>query len=417
MRRFLTLLALCACCLSSLAQNTKEKTWWQRIRESAEQKQKTEMMSKEDQAKVQEAFLPEMVDTTIGKPKVVVDSINFTLLLPFGAESKPNSLCFNFYSGVLMAMAAAGEDNIAVKLNVYDSMDGAQGISDEALREADILMGPVSTNDLKHYSARCPGKYFISPLEPGAAVLTDSLNIIQVPLSWKNQISQLAQWACNDTAGADSLIVIKETGARNSDAYGIMVDAITLSGKGCTVISCDVYEDLNSLLDQYLSKGGTSRILLASEKELFSKRVIEVLGKMSGTGLSIATYCPSRIKNFNSISKEDKGRAGVRMISGYHINKSDARSALFESKYQNIFKCKPALFAYQGYDLARYFIRLRHMFGKDWSSHIESIKIKGMQASFDFAKEEGKSGYVNYGSHRLQYSPDGSIIQTAEPLR
>jgi len=408
MKRIATVIAICACCLSSFAQNTQEKTWWQKIRESADNRQKNEVLT--------DVFKPELADTAIEKPNIV-DSINFTLLLPFGAESKPNSLCFNFYSGVLMAMSEIGNDSIAVKLNVFDSMDGVRGISDSALREADILMGPVSTKDLKLFSARCPDKFFISPLEPGAATLADSLNIIQAPLSWKNQISQLAEWACNDTVEADSLIVIKETGANSNEACNIMVEAVTKSGKGCTVISCDIFEDLNSLLGQYLSKSGTSRILLASEKETFSKRVIEVLSQISGTGLSIASYCPSKIKNFNSISNQDKGKAGIRMISGYYIDKSDVRNAQFERKYQDIFKCKPALFAFQGYDLTRYFVRLRHMFGKDWQSHLESIKIKGMQASFDFVREEGKTGYVNHGSHRIRYQVDGSIIQTEEPLR
>lgn len=393
MKKLLTTLAFSVCCLACLAQNQAGKTWWQKIKEASEQRQHTEVKAEP---------VAEPVTEPVTEPAVETERINVTLLLPFAAVNKPNSIAFNFYSGVLLAARELGDKGIGIKLNVFDSEDGYFDIDNDDLDNADILLGPISGKDIKRIAYRKPdGKYLISPLEPSVAELTDSMNVIQTPLPWKKQIQQLTRWACEQTEANDSLIIVKESGAQNLDCYLAMEGVISDRGAGCTVLTCNAFEDLKSLFSQFVSASGTTRFLLASEKEEFSSRVIEVIGSIAASGSKVATFCPSKIRSFNSIDDKLKQAAGVNMVAGYYIDRNAYEVKMFESEYQRIYKCKPTQFAYHGYDLTKYFVELCHKEGKDWIDKLESCKKQGLQTNFDFVREENAKGFVNQGFRQI----------------
>ncbi|MBQ9475320.1 MAG: LysM peptidoglycan-binding domain-containing protein [Bacteroidales bacterium] len=400
-----------------------KQTWWEKIRENAKKKKESDNADagsetpaadsiSELKAIPEAAAAPEVETIPAVEAK---DTIRLTLMLPFKAKSKPSVMAYNFYGGVLAALDELGQEGNTVKLTVYDTEDGYSKISDKILSYSDILMGPVATDDIKRMVARTPeGKFIISPLEQDASELTDSLRFIQAPLPWKDQLQQLTRWACEQVKGDDKLILLKETGNTEPKVSGAVVEQIKKLGMGCTVISCNTFDDLKTLFSKYASKDGTTHFILASEKESFVKRIIKVISSMADEEYVVATYCPSKIRTFNELSDQQLSTAGVRIISAYYIDRESTNVQTFEKRYKVLFGSAPSMFAYQGYDLARYFVKARMTFGREWVEHLPEFKQQGLQSDLEFVKASPEGGYVNQGARRTMYLRDGSVIWIRE---
>lgn len=78
-------------------------------------------------------------------------------------------------------------------------------------------------------------------------------------------------------------------------------------------------------------------------------------------------------------------------------------------EYRALYGTEPTQFAFQGYDLAYFFIKEKAAFGKRW---VDDICRKGdahmMQTDLMFKRTEN-GGIVNSAVRRIVYGPDYSI--------
>ena len=126
-------------------------------------------------------------------------------------------------------------------------------------------------------------------------------------------------------------------------------------------------------------------------------------------------YSPSKIKSFESIDAEALYATSLHTSMSYNINYDAAEVKDFLLKYRAIFHTEPSLFAFQGYDIATYFINLVHTYGADWKNMLTIAKMSGLQTDFKFYKEEGK-GAVNQGVRRTEFFPDGKTLDLESRL-
>ena len=126
-------------------------------------------------------------------------------------------------------------------------------------------------------------------------------------------------------------------------------------------------------------------------------------------------YSPSKIKSFESIDAEALYATSLHTSMSYNINYDAAEVKDFLLKYRAIFHTEPSLFAFQGYDIATYFINLVHTYGADWKNMLTTAKMSGLQTDFKFYKEEGK-GAVNQGVRRTEFFPDGKTLDLESRL-
>lgn len=327
------------------------------------------------------------------------DSIRMSLILPFKAASVPSNNSFDFYSGVLLSLQEFGQDSLSVALEVYDSADSL-GVPPGALLQNDILLGPISAADISPLARSLFwNKFIISPLDPACATLVDSLKIIQAPAPSSIQLENLVFWACEDRQSADSVLVVCEENHYDpiqADITGIL-DTL---GQSYELVSCETFEDISSIICDKISADGNNRIILASEREEFAKRITETVAAVRSTR-QIELFCPVKTRSFSSISNEERSAAGVRTIASYSINENDPLTAAFIARYKELYGVVPNSFAYQGYDLTRFFITLRKESGYHWYRHLEEQKMRGLQSDFSF--ERRNVGFVNTAVRRIEY--------------
>ena len=376
----------------------------------------------EEEAAAEETPVEETVQTdtllTVEDPWIFTpkNEVQATLILPMKASTDNVSRNnMDFYSGVLLAVRDMAESGISTELNVYDSSDSSHPISSEDLDGSDIVIGPVSSGDLQRLldTDRNP-QMVISPLDPRAETLAyGHSNFIQVPTPQTVLYQDLVNWIREDTMPGDTLLIISEKGARQTDAVVQMTLAADSSGMTFIPFSYSILEgrDITEPLTNLMTATGTNRVLIASDSEAFVNDVVRNLNILVYNKLNVVLYAPARIRNFETIEVENLHNTSLHVSLGYLIDYDSQQVKNFLLKYRALFNTEPTQYAFQGYDIATYFIGMCSRYGSGWTRKLGDTESKMLQSTFRYVPVEN-GGYVNNGVRRLVYGPGWSVLHT-----
>lgn len=356
--------------------------------------------------------IPEDADTAYGHKK----EVTATLVLPMRASTDNVSRNnMDFYSGVLLAVKDLAEAGISTELNVYDSSDSEHPISREDMDGSDIIIGPVSSADIgRLLQSEANPKMVISPLDPRAeshAYVHE--NFIQVPTPQSVLYKDLIDWMAEDAMPGDTLLLITEKGARKTETIEQMTQLADSSGLAFIPFSYSILEgrDITEPLTGLMTATGTNRVLIASDSEAFVNDVVRNLNIMVYNKLNVAVYAPARIRNFETIEVENLHNTGLHVSLGYLIDYDSQQVKNFLLKYRALFNTEPTQYAFQGYDIATYFINMCSMYGDRWIEMIGSNEKQMLQSAFKIVPE-GDGGYINKGVRRVVYGNGWSVTKT-----
>lgn len=341
------------------------------------------------------------------------DDIKTTLILPLRASSENVSRNnMDFYSGVLMAVMDLGESGISTELNVYDSYDGNHPIAAEDINDSDIIIGPVSSGDLSRLlDSDVSPKMIISPLDPRAEALAyTNRNFVQAPTPQSAIYNDLVDWIRTDMAAGDTLVLISEKGARTNETINQMKQAADSSGLNFLPFSYSILEgrDIIKPLTELMTATGTNRVLIASDSEAFINDAIRNLNILIYNKLNVILYAPARIRSYETIEVENLHNLSTHVSLGYHIDYEDEAVKNFLLKYRALFNTEPSQYAFQGYDIADYFIRMCSRYGNRWDERLEDNPSSMLQSTFDCTQKDN-GGFVNNGVRRIVYGKGWTI--------
>lgn len=338
--------------------------------------------------------------------------ISMSLILPLKATGTSASAGnMDFYSGVLLAVYDAGEAGTGCDLAVYDCADG-RGITKESLEGRDFIIGPVSRGDLTSaLELGTDTRAIISPLDQKAASLTGEFtNMIQAPTPLEIQYKDLMDWIREDMQYSDRFVVITEKGAVQTEVTTQMKAAADSSGMEYKNLSYSILEGRNvtGSLEYIMTESGTNRVYIASDSEAFVNDVVRNLNLMIHKKYEVVLYAPSRIRSYETIEVENFHNTSLKVSTGYYIDYEDPRVQEFLLKYRALFNAEPTQFAFQGYDLAKFFIGMTSKYGNRWMNKLEESDASMLQSTYRFRKD-GNGGYVNTGVRRIVYN-EGWIV-------
>ena len=340
-------------------------------------------------------------------------SVNAVLMMPFQAsEGKGSVTCMDFYSGALLAARELGLEGINVDLDVYDTMGDTPPTAEISARN-DFIIGPVSAEDLEKVLAAAPATVeVISPIDPRTGSLTAShSNFIQVPEPAKEQFSDLIRWIGEDKDSSDRIVAIYEKGARASAENEMVSALIHESGMIASSFSYNILEgrDVLESMETLMDSTAVNRVLVVSESEAFVNDVVRNLNLMIHDRYSIVLYGPSRLRGFETIDVEDYHNVNLHVSSPYYIDYDTPEVQSFLLKYRALFNTEPTPYAFQGYDIATYFIGLCAGHDGDLDSILESSDREMLQTDLKFRKSGEGDGYVNTGVRRIVYGDNYTI--------
>ena len=376
----------------------------------------------EDETSTETSDIPatEVADSTAAADTVVLDEhalfpgwgfsrkeVDMSLLLPLKATgSSASRQNMDFYSGVLLAIYDMSKEGVSTNLNVYDVADGSLNAAAEKIMNSDVVIGPVSSADIARLLEMAPeAKAIVSPLDPRAGDLVNGNDaMIQAPTPHTTQYADLVSWIKEDMRPEDRCLVITEKGARQTDAVVGMTAAIDSSGIQYSPLSYSILEGRNvtESLAYLMAENATNRVYIASESEAFVNDVVRNLNLMIHKKYDVVLYAPSKIRSFETIEVENFHNSSLHVSLGYYIDYESAMVKDFLLRYRALFNTEPTQFAFQGYDVARYFITMCSRYGGRWMDRIEGETSPMLQSTFRFVKAED-GGYTNTGVRRIIY--------------
>ena len=332
--------------------------------------------------------------------------VNLSLILPFKATGTSSSAGnMDFYSGLLLAVYDMANQGTSCDLNVYDASNDS--ISKENIENSDIIIGPVSPSELRNVLEMDP-KAVVSPLDQRAASLTKTFSdMIQAPTPLELQYKDLLNWIDEDMEYSDRFIVITEKGGTQTEATVQMKAAADSSRLEYKHLAYSILEGRNvtSSLEYIMTESGTNRVYIASDSEAFVNDVVRNLNLMIYKKYDVVLYAPSRIRNYETIEVENFHNTSLHVSTGYYIDYEDPRVQEFLLKYRALYNAEPTQFAFQGYDLANYFIGIISRHGNRWTSRLEDSDASMLQSTLKFRKD-ADGGFVNTGVRRIIYEDE-----------
>lgn len=353
----------------------------------------------------------ETIDSIITiQPK---DEIKATLFLPLtNSEGEPNRNNIDFYCGALMAVYDMAKAGIGCKLNVHDISGNDFQYNGESLKDNDLIIGPVSTAGLTRlFNAVDNSTLVVSPLDPRAESLVGHHStMVQIPTPQTVQYRDLANWMEEDYKEGDRAVMITEKGARQSAITNTIKEALDSSSFAYNIFSYSILEgrDVTEVLTELMTPEGANRVIIASESEAFVNDVIRNLNLLIYNNLEIVLYAPSKTRSFETIEVENLHKTSMHVSLAYHIDYEDQRVKEFLLKYRALFNTEPNQFAFQGYDVARFFIDLCSKYGDKWAENIENADAQMLQSTFNLRKQT-TGGYINNGVRRIVYENGYSV--------
>ena len=340
--------------------------------------------------------------------------VTATVLLPLKATGSGSSRSnMDFYSGVLVAARDLTELGIDVKLNVYDIANGGLGTTKSELEESDIIIGPVSTGDITRlFSMSDEIGPVISPLDPRVEPLAANYrNLVQAPSSQMAQYQDMADWIQEDLMESDRVIVISEKGARMNDEGKKMKAVLDSAAFEYQPFAYSILDgrEIKEPIEAVMTMEGTNRVVIASDSEAFVNDVVRNLNLIIHDKFSVVLYGPAKIRTFETIEVDNFHNTSLHASLAYYIDYEDDNVKKFLMRYRALFGTEPTQFAFQGYDVARYFLELYTKYGEYWPQMIDKADRKMLQSNFNCRAVEG-GGYTNKGIRRIIYGMDYSIL-------
>ena len=340
--------------------------------------------------------------------------VSTTMLLPLrNAEGKLSKNNMDFYSGAMLAVYDLAQKGIDIDINTFDLADPGISVTKEDIEGSDIIIGPISAADQTRVLQSSDSCMLISPLDPRAEKLVAQYGrLIQAPTPHRVQYQDLTSWIKEEMGESDKVIMFSERTARVSETVNTMKEVMDSSGIAYVPFEYSILEgrDILEPLKELMTPEGTNRIYIASESEAFVNDVVRNLNLMLLENFAVVLYAPSRVRNFETIEVEHFHKTSMRVSLTYYINYEDQAVKDFLMKYRAIYNTEPTQFAFQGYDLATYFINLCSKYGKGWMDMLESSSEAMLQSTFRFSKQE-TGGYINTGVRRIEYGPKWKINQ------
>ena len=324
------------------------------------------------------------------------DVIRIGLALPLQASAqKPSDNFLDFYSGALLALRDLGAAGLRADLQVYDSADSKTAIPTSLIDESDVIIGPVSYEELQSSAAQCNGKVLISPLEPKAASLAADGAVVQAPSGWSAQVDELVRWIRDELPIGEPVYVVRDTATMvQGEQSAYLIEQLQQRNIR--------YQSVLSTREIPFKKGQKARVVVASDRDNFITTAVRSLGIEGARNNDVILYGTARMR-VNGVTQTDLHNANAHLALSYFIDYDDPAVRRFILAYRALFQGEPGSFSFQGYDTTHYFVTMCSKYGRQWYKKLPEYNEKGLQADFRFREEPAR---INQAARRVVYNPD-----------
>jgi LysM repeat protein/ABC-type branched-subunit amino acid transport system substrate-binding protein len=404
--------------------------------------------------------LPEKIDKSAGFTPVtdLKGSLNVAVLLPFYLPENsdrteidsstllkgkkiykvvkesddwiyPGSIDFiEMYDGILLASDTLRSLGLNININTYDiksdTIEITNLIRSGKLSGMDLIIGPVYSQNLAIVSeyAKSLGIPVISPVplmnnlalakNPTLFMTSSSLEIAQKALAKK-----IGEYYDNNIIfiHADTLAVDEDVKRFKKLIFAELSYKLPyedIKFKEFIFYSRSMFNnDSINRLSLALSDQSKNVVVIASEDAPVISEVIDNISSQSRR-FNIKLFGYPVIRELDRLDQKELFDMDVLVYSPYWIDYSKKNVKKFNSNFKHKFHTQPLekSYAWQGYDIAYYFLSGLAIHGKIFITHPEVHYPDLLQSDYDFKRKVEGDGFENQKLFMVRYTKDYQVI-------
>ena len=208
----------------------------------------------------------------------------------------------------------------------------------------------------------------------------------------------------NYDPGKDNVVVICDNGEQEGVFHKYVLQSLDSLNIPYAITRSGIGRNLGESIKSLLEAGKKNHIIITSEKESLAADAVRNVGLLAREGsYDIVGYASHKVRRFDSIDAESFQRMNARFIMGYNVDYADENVRNFVRKYRALYNTEPGNFAFQGYDIAVYFISALKKYGNDLINGIADYPAEGLQLNFRFDRRNAAGGMFNEATKEVVY--------------
>lgn len=328
-----------------------------------------------------------------------------------------------FYEGVRMALDSLQEEGVSLFVNVFDSQRDTnivkQLLQQRELQEADLIIGPVTSNNLRLVAdfAKNNETTLISPFNTRTDITTDNPYYIQVAPSFKVH----SDYIVDHIHKIEPNPIIRTPMEKNMMILGLTRDSARIAQiqESYAAYKNDINASIPALIREnasididairpYLQRDKLNIIVMPTyQNEGFvynSLREIQTLvDKVEPRkGYQIAIVGMNRWKYYNRINFEYFESMNLHLSSPYFANTTEVNVQRFRNDYKALYGIGIREFGFMGYDMMLYFGRMIHKYGVNFPAHLWKENAQYLHTKFQIQPSYEQLAPLDAGNNQNQ---------------
>jgi LysM repeat protein len=341
----------------------------------------------------------------------------------------PSSLDFvEMYNGILLAADTLRTLGLNITLHTFDITSDTDEveklISSGKLEDMDLIIGPVYSNNLVVVSeyAKNHGIPVVSPVplvnnqalikNPTLFMAGASLEVSQRALAKKiaEYYDHNIVFIHADTLGIDDDVKRFKSLIFNELNYKLPYDDIKF--KEFKFYSRSMFNnDSINRLSHALTEQSKNLIVIASEDPPLISEVIDNVSGLSRR-FDIKLFGYPVIRELDRIEQKLLFDLDILVYSPYWIDYSSPNVKRFNRNFMEKFHTQPLekSYAWQGFDIAYYFMSGLAMHGRSFIEHPENHYPELLESDYDFKRKNSNDGFENQKLFMVRYTKNYQVI-------
>ena len=341
----------------------------------------------------------------------------------------PGSIDFlEMYEGILLASDTLTSLGLNITIHPYDiksdTIEITNLIRSGKLSGMDVIIGPVYSQNLAIVSgyARSLGIPVISPVplmnnsalvnNPTLFMASSSLEIAQKALAKKigEYYDNNIIFIHTDTLGVDDDVKRFKNLIFAELGYKLPYEDIKF--KEFIFYSRSMFNnDSINRLSLALSDQSKNIVVIASEDAPVISEVIDNISSLSRR-FNVKLFGYPVIRELDRLDQKELFDMDVLVYSPYWIDYSKKNVKQFNTNFKQKFHTQPLdkSYAWQGYDIAFYFLSGLAIHGKNFITHPEIHYPELLQSDYDFKRKVEGDGFENQKLFMIRYTKDYQVI-------
>lgn len=337
-----------------------------------------------------------------------------------------NTRYLDFYQGLLVAFNAFRLRGYHIRLSVFDTQHSPaivqKLIRSDTLKSVDLILGPVASKNValvSQYAAQ-HRVLMVSPLAGKMTAAEANPYLFHANPSFYQQLRTLTLKSI--TAATRRILILREESIADLEMADKLEANLQEQVKRYSpqpTIEVLRYpkgspaSKLTPRLKKLLEEGGVSKIFIPSNSEPF---VSDILGQLNSLLVfrrtdTVDIYGMSRWFKMRNLDLSQLGAMRVTLFSPYYIDYQRIEVRTFLENYRALYRSEPSQFAFQGYDLAAYFLQAIFKYGPDFRFCIRKCgDVPLLQNRFEFRALQEFGSYENSSLYLLQFDLERGLV-------